>query len=78
MFDIYRIRKRLLPMFDILISTQSKSYEDILNTHENIVLQAIREELNLSDVTQMANENKYMLCNCFKVFMNSMPSDSLI
>ena len=42
MFDIYRIRKRLLPMFDILISAQSKSYEDILNTHENIVLQAIR------------------------------------
>ena len=57
-------------MFDILISAQSKSYEDILNTHENIVLQAIREELNLSDVTQMANENKYMLRNCFKVFIN--------
>lgn len=78
MFDIYRIRKRLLPMFDILISTQSKSYEDILNTHENIVLQAIREELNLSDVTQMANENKYMLRNCFKVFINLVPSDSPI
>ena len=78
MFDIYRIRKRLLPMFDILISTQSKSYENILNIHENIVLQAIREEPNLSDVTQMANENKYMLRNCFKILINSVPSDSPI
>ena len=78
MFDIYRIRKRLLPMFDILISTQSKSYENILNIHENIVLQAIREEPNLSDVTQMANENKYMLRNCFKVLINSVPNDSPI
>ena len=65
-------------MFDILISAQSKSYEDILNTHENIVLQAIREELNLSDVTQMANENKYMLRNCFKVFINLVPIGKLL
>ena len=78
MFDIYRIRKRVLPMFDVFISTQSKSYKDILNVHENIVLQAIREEPNLSDVTQMANENKYMLRNCFKVFINSVPSHSPI
>jgi hypothetical protein len=47
-------------MFDILISTQSKTYEAILNTHEHIILQAVREEPNLSDITQMANENKYI------------------
>jgi hypothetical protein len=78
MFDIYRIRKRVLPMFDILISAQGKSYAALLNIHENIVLQAVREEPNLSDVTQMANESKYMLRNCFKVFLNSVPSDSPI
>ena len=78
MFDIYRIRKRVLPMYDILISAQSKTYEAILNVHENIVLQAVREEPNLSDVTQMANENKYMLRNCFKIFLNSVPSNSPI
>ena len=78
MFDIYRIRKRVLPMYDILISTQSKTYEAILNTHEHIILQAVREEPNLSDVTQMANENKYMLRNCFKIFLNSVPGDSSI
>ena len=78
MFDIYRIRKRVLPMYDILISAQSKTYGTILNVHEHIVLQAVREEPNLSDVTQMANENKYMLRNCFKIFLNSVPSDSPI
>ena len=78
MFDIYRIRKRVLPMFDILISAQSKTYGAILNTHEHIILQAVREEPNLSDVTQMANENKYMLRNCFKIFLSSVPSDSPI
>ena len=78
MFDIYRIRKRVLPMYDILISAQSKSYGAILNVHEHIVLQAVREEPNLSDVTQMANENKYMLRNCFKTFLSSVPSDSPI
>lgn len=78
MFDIYRIRKRVLPMYDILISAQSKTYGAILNVHEYIILQAVREEPNLSDVTKMANENKYMLRNCFKIFLNSVPSDSPI
>ena len=76
MFDIYRIRKRVFPMLDVLISAQSTTYKAILNVHEHIVLQAVREEPNLSDVTQMANENKYMLRNCFKVFLNSVPSDN--
>ena len=74
MFDIYRIRKRVLPMIDVLISNQSKSYESILNAHEYIALQAVREEPSLHDVTQMANENKYMLRNCFKAFLNSVDS----
>ena len=78
MFDIYRIRKRVLPMLDILLSAKRKSYESILNTLEYIALQAVREESNLSDVTQMANENKYMLRNCFKVFINLVSSDSAI
>ena len=61
MFDVYRIRKRLLPLLDVWISSQNRSYESYLNTHEGIVLEAMREESNLSDATQMANENKYIV-----------------
>ena len=71
--DIYRIRRRLLLMLDVWVASQNRVYESFLNIHENLLLHALRYESNLSDVTRLANDNKYTLRNVLKVFLNTLP-----
>ena len=73
LLDIYRIRKRLLPMLDVWISSQNKVYESVLNRYENLLLHALRVEPSLSDVTKMMNDNKYGLRNVLKLLAATLP-----
>ena len=73
--DLYRIRKRVLPMLDVWISSRDKSYATVLNIPEDLLLQAIREEENLCDLKEMVNENKYILRNAVKLFLSTLPND---
>ena len=73
LLDIYRIRKRLLPMLDVWISSQNKVYESVLNRYENLLLHALRVEPSLSDVTKMINDNKYGLRNVLKLLAATLP-----
>ena len=71
--DIYRIRRRLLLMLDVWIASQNRVYESFLNIHENLLVHALRFEPSLTDVTRLANDNKYMLRNILKVFLGTIP-----
>ena len=73
LLDVYRIRKLLLPRLDVWLSSQNLSYESLLKIHENLLLYALRHETNLSDITQMVNENKYVLRNGIKTLMGTLP-----
>ena len=71
--DIYRIRRRLLPMLDVWVASQNKVYESLVNVHESLLLYAIRNEPSLSDITTLVNDNKYTLRNVLKAFINTLP-----
>ena len=73
MLDIYRIRKKTLPLLDVWFSARDKVFESILNSYENLLMLAIRDEPSLSDVTALTNENKYVLRNCMRLFMDTLP-----
>ena len=72
MLDTYRIRKIMFPYLQVWLASKGKSFDSLLNKHESILLQALQEESSLSDATQMANENKYVLRGCFKTFLNTL------
>ena len=69
--DIYRIRRRLLPMLDVWVASRNKVYESFLKTHENLLIYALRYEPSLSDVTTLANDSRYILRNVLKMFLDS-------
>lgn len=71
--DIYRIRRRLLPMLDFWVASRNKFYESFLKTHESLLLYALRYEPSLSDVTKLANDSKYILRNVLRTFLDSLP-----
>ena len=73
LLDIYRIRKRLLPMLDVWLTSQEKSYKFLLKLHENLLFHALRFERSLSDITRMVNENKYVFRNGLKTLLNTLP-----
>lgn len=73
--DLYRIRKRLLPMLDVWISSRYDDDLPILNIHEDLLLQALRTETSLSDLREMINENKYIFRNIMKLYLMSLPED---
>lgn len=73
LLDIYRIRKVLLPQLDVWLSSENLSYPSLLKLHENLLLHALRHETNLSDITQMVNENKYVLRNGIKTLIGTLP-----
>ena len=75
LLDIYRIRKRLLPQLDVWLSSKNLSYESLLKLHENLLLHALRHEESLSDITQMVNENKYVLRNGIKTIIGTLPEN---
>ena len=70
--DIFRIRRRLLPMLDIWIASQNKAYEFFLDIHENLLLYALRNESSLADVATLVNDNKYTLRKVLRVFLTSL------
>ncbi len=73
LLDIYRIRKRLLPQLDVWLSSKNLSYVSLLKLHENLLLHALRYEESLSVITQMVNENKYILRNSLKTLIGTLP-----
>lgn len=75
MLDIARIRKIMFPYLQVWLTSKEKSFDSILNKHESILLQTLQEESSLSDTTQMANDNKYVLRGCFKTLLNTLSKD---
>ena len=73
LLDIYRIRKRLLPQLDVWLSSKNLSYVSLLKLHENLLLHALRHEESLSVITQMVNENKYILRNSLRTLTGTLP-----
>ena len=39
--DIYRVRKRLIPMMDVWITSRDKLYESLLNTNEILLITCV-------------------------------------
>ena len=66
LLDMYRIKKKLLPMVDVWIALKEVSYSTVLKIHENLLLDALRSEDCLSEMTKMVNENKYILRSIMK------------
>ena len=73
LLDVYRLRKRLLPMLDVWMYSEELSYESLLKLHENLLLHALRNEMNLSVVVQMINENKYIFRSGVRTLYNTLP-----
>ena len=72
LLDICRIRKKLLPMLDAWLTSLEETYESLLKFHECLLLNALRYEGNLSDITQMVNENKYIFRNGIKTLQGTL------
>ena len=73
LLDIYRIRKRLLPMLDAWLDLHELTYKSLLKLHENLLFHALRYEENLSDVNKMVYENKYVLRNGIRSILEILP-----
>ena len=74
--DIYRVRKRLIPMMDVWITSRDKLYESLLNTNEILLLQALRTEHSLSVVKDIANENRHLFKSMMTLFISTLPENN--
>lgn len=73
LLDMYRIRILLLPQLERWLACKDYSYKSLLKQHETLLFHALKHESSLSDVTQMVNENKWVLRNAMKIFIGTLP-----
>ena len=73
LLDTYRIQTRLIPLLNVWLSSKELSYESLLKLQENLLFHALQCEEDLSDITQMVNENKYVLRSGIKAFIRTLP-----
>ena len=57
------------------ISTVEETFESLLKFREYLLLHALRHEGNLSDITQMVNENKYIFRNGLKTLHGTLTNN---
>ena len=63
LLDVYRLRKRVIPMIDKLLVGGD------LKTKERLIMSALKEDLDLIVLTQLLNENKLIFKQMLKSFM---------